>query len=473
MSKSMNFSFQKLCLPLIILIMLLSSHVVTADSVSSEASGIAKENIIAPRAERKQNAQWQNPAVKTKPGYCCIKGKILKTTKGRCKDKRGQFSVDLTDAKKQCAMGTGFCCNNARLSAISKNSCVEDGVKFFINKRDAGIFCRKQQMYSKNGFCCVNNKVSGSSRAVCKQKKGRFSTNRQKINRICVAGKNKQETGSGIIRQKPLVTSDSHSLPIKQGQSITSRPPFEFDESRRSLGSAAKDLNRRDDLGKRLPEGSSKPANNFGSGSASEYASGVGETRSSVGKAADTFSEYLQPRLATGSGAHRQSNDPDETDPKHVESKDPVPGDWTDTLTEEELARVLRAGMKTPGPLYGPDPNYLMALERAKIKAEKEEAKKNQERTVDSGPGDDDSEGVIDPDRIKRTSAGNAGIRYAPGEEASDEGAINYGRLSEIQSQKNQIRTFDGNLPHSNNFEDLNKRAQENIKNGGGTTRSD
>ena len=398
----MFFSFHQLFLSLIVSIVLFFSHVVTADSISSGTSGVSKEGTTIPRAAQKQKQQ-QNPTDRKKAGYCCSKGKISKVTQKKCKKKKGKFSFNQQHVSRACK--------------------------------------------AKNGFCCVNNKVSGSSKEQCKQKKGRFSLNRKKINRICFAGKNKQETEPKIIRQKPDKTSDSDSLSIKQKQPIISNPKLDVGKSRQSPGSAGKDFGRKNDLGKRLPDGISTPTNNTSSrGNASEYTRGIGDNQRNVGKAKDTFSDHLQPQFATGSGAHRQSNDTEETDHKENDSS-PKPDTKHNSNTQDK---------EKPGKVIKPSQTKVLVTPRM----------------VDDD-SDNNPNAPVETDRLKRTSSGNSGIRFAPGEETTNNGTVDYGRLGEIQSQKSQVRTFDGRELKSNHFENLNKRVQQNIKDGGGTIRSD
>lgn len=164
-------------------------------------------------------------------------------------------------------------------------------------------------------------------------------------------------------------------------------------------------------------------------------------------RAKDTFSDQMQPRIVTSSEAQRQNTDSDDKDHKDDSSENSVSKDKEHTgNTENETGKNVKPS-------------------QTKVQITS--------RMVDDGPEDKNSKGPVDSNRIKKDLSGNQGVRFAPGEKPADGKPVNSGSIDDIESQQTQIHTFDGGVQDSNNFQDLNKRVQQSVKDGGGTIRSD
>lgn len=371
----MNSSFYKLWISLTILISLIYPFMTVAEPVPTEPSSISKQNKTNPKTK------LTPPAVKIKPGYCCIKGKVNKMMQMECKKKKGQFSFKKKQAARACK--------------------------------------------SKQGFCCTDGKIHKSNRKKCKQNNGRFSTNKQDINKFCSALKKNQKA-----------TLQRSKFQSKPNQSV------------QSLNNAVRD--KGNNQRKNFPDGTTSPNSSFGSRNESMYTTDIGNKKqNNIGSTKNTFSKHMQPRLATGSGTQRQNSDPDDKDGKHESSEEPSNGNNSSKGDQHN-------GSKKEGKQITPSQTRVIVTPR----------------TVDE-PDGDNSKGDVAPNKMKRVFSGRPGVRYAPGEKTNKEGTINTNQLGEIHSNKTQIRTLEGAVPYSNNFENLNKRIQQTIKKGGESTRSD
>ncbi len=240
--------------------------------------------------------------------------------------------------------------------------------------------------------------------------------------------------------------------------------PSTIGRSLQSIGGAGRALEQQNNLGRRLPAGHGVPAAGFDKRSGADaFAKEIG-TQGSIGKASDTFSDELQPRLAIGRGATSQNDDvPDDTgDPAydHFDAYDPKPSSDEITFEEEDMWPWVLLEEEADSSDHAGD---------TESKPSKEEVK-----TVDGGLDGSPDGRHIAPDRVKSIFAGSPGIRFAPGEEGgTGEGPVDPGRLGAIQGSHIQVHTFEDGVPRSVDFNNLSRLAQENIENGGVPTASD
>ena len=254
-----------------------------------------------------------------------------------------------------------------------------------------------------------------------------------------------------------------------------------------------RDLGQTNSIGRKLPGAHSTDA--------AGLAKGLGGQRTGAGSAMYDRSDSTAPRIVQGSGEHIQGQDKGETWGLSL-------GGYNySNVPEDEAAAMIAASESAKGksaedqkeiyddialtylefldPDSGPDsdggtagddddkdPNPWNAGTVFGDDDDSDDPPLDlfgevEERTADSGPGDDSSGGPINPDKIKGIFAGSSGIRFAPGEESEGGGPVNPGQIGEILSNQTQIHTFEGGVPESSNFEDLSKQVQKVIEDGG------
>jgi hypothetical protein len=285
----------------------------------------------------------------------------------------------------------------------------------------------------------------------------------------------------GVVNVKP--TTIPASLPSSVGRTglPQARVPADFGKSVQIPGSLGGGVGQTNSIGGLLPAGHTTPVAGFGKTSgAAAFGKGIGQ-QDGVGSIRDKFSD---PVIKIGAGAQRQGQE--------EETGSVVYGKYTFDDVPASDVEDIRAGIGNGfsdddiALLYG---EYLTEIDEGTSSGDshtgdtatqpspsgKQGAQGDEERIVDEGPSDTTPDGRhIDPDRMKSMFSGSPGIRFAPGEgEDGGDGPVDPGRIGEIQSQKNQVHTFEGAVPDSLNFGDLGKQAQETIKAGGVPVRSD
>ncbi len=151
-------------------------------------------NLASAASINKQSTKEQD-----KKGYCCLDNRLSKETKILCNIKKGTYYplYALTTARKACKKDLkpistplnrkpsngsikGYCCQDYRVSQLSKKSCKQGSGNWFSSKISAVKACTP-----KKGYCCNNNLLSSTTDVQCKRARGAFYSNRKKAERSC------------------------------------------------------------------------------------------------------------------------------------------------------------------------------------------------------------------------------------------------------------------------------------------------
>lgn len=150
---------------------------------------------------KKQGGQFYKNARECKPPsiYCCLQGRIKKTSSDECKKVHGKPYKTEKDARRNC----GWCCAKNKVFSSAPSECKQSKGSYYTSRSRADQECKKQAL------CCVNGKLSTYSKVECKRNNGRYFTSTSQAKKQCRPKAKKRRDFSGSIQGiKPVRLPD-------------------------------------------------------------------------------------------------------------------------------------------------------------------------------------------------------------------------------------------------------------------------
>ena len=122
----------------------------------------------------KQNWYCYKPV----PGWCCINGNVVQSTKDECNKIGGFWYLIQAEALERC-QPLGYCCKDGQLYVGTETKCLQIGGTFYLNQQEAMLRCQH------TCWCCANGKVFQATESQCIQLGGRCFTTQSQAMQYC------------------------------------------------------------------------------------------------------------------------------------------------------------------------------------------------------------------------------------------------------------------------------------------------
>jgi hypothetical protein len=96
------------------------------------------------------------------PGWCCVNGNVIQSTKDECNKMSGYWYLTQADALERC-QPLGYCCKDGQIYVGTETKCFQIGGTFYLNQEEAILRCQQ------TCWCCANNKVFQAIQSQCVQ----------------------------------------------------------------------------------------------------------------------------------------------------------------------------------------------------------------------------------------------------------------------------------------------------------------
>jgi hypothetical protein len=112
------------------------------------------------------------------PGWCCIDGNVIQTTRDECNKMSGYWYLTQAEALERC-QPIGYCFKDGELYVGTETKCLQIGGTFYLNQQEAMLRC--QQTY----WCCANSKVFQATQSQCTQLGGTCFNSQSQAMQYC------------------------------------------------------------------------------------------------------------------------------------------------------------------------------------------------------------------------------------------------------------------------------------------------